>query len=53
MQEVKITEQRTLHISVHDDEHMVRIYLRLNVGEYFLKGIGPYAVPALLMSDLH
>jgi hypothetical protein len=49
-QKVKIAGQRTLSISVHDDEHRSEIFLRIKGADYSSELIGLYDVIARLMS---
>jgi len=49
-QKVKVAGQRTLYISVHDDEFPAEIFLRLKGGNCSSELIGLYDVIARLMS---
>jgi len=49
-QKVKIASQRTLYLSVHDDEQPVEIFLRLKGSDCSSELIGLYNVIARLMS---
>lgn len=49
-QKVKIAGQRTLYLSVHDDEHPAEIFLRLKGPDCSSELIGLYDVVARLMS---
>ena len=49
-QKVKIAGQRTLYISVHDDEQPTEIFLRLKGSDCSSELIGLYDVVARLMS---
>ena len=49
-QKVRIAGQRTLYISVHDDEHPAVIFLRLKGSDCSSELIGLYDVIACLMS---
>jgi hypothetical protein len=49
-QKVKIAGQRTLYISVHDDEHPAEVFLRLKGADCSSELIGLYDVIARLMS---
>ena len=49
-QKVKITGQRTLYLSVHDDPHPAEIFLRLKGSDCSSELIGLYDVVARLMS---
>jgi hypothetical protein len=49
-QKVKVADQRTLYISVHDDEHPTEIFLRLKGPDCSSELIGLYDVVARLMS---
>jgi hypothetical protein len=49
-QKVRIAGQRTLYISVHDDEHPAEIFLRLKGADCTSELIGLYDVIARLMS---
>ena len=49
-QKVKIAGQRTLYISVHDDEHSAESFLRLKGSDCSCELIGLYDVIARLMS---
>ncbi|HSQ49884.1 MAG TPA: hypothetical protein VLL94_01310 [Nitrospiraceae bacterium] len=49
-QKVRITGQRTLYISVHDDKHPAEIFLRLKGSDCSSELIGLYDVVARLMS---
>ena len=49
-QKVRIAGQRTLYLSVHDDEHPAEIFLRLKGSDCSSELIGLYDVIARLMS---
>ena len=49
-QKVKIAAQRTLYISVHDDEHPAEVFLRVKGADCSSELIGLYDVIARLMS---
>ena len=49
-QKVRIAGQRTLYLSVHDDEHPAKIFLRLKGSDCSSELIGLYDVIARLMS---
>jgi ribonucleoside-diphosphate reductase alpha chain len=49
-QKVKVAGQRTLYLSVHDDEHPAEIFLRLKGSDCSSELIGLYDVIARLMS---
>lgn len=49
-QKVRIAGQRTLYISVHDDDHPAEIFLRLKGSDCSSELIGLYDVIARLMS---
>ncbi len=49
-QKVRIAGQRTLYLSVHDDEHPAEIFLRLKGPDCSSELIGLYDVVARLMS---
>ena len=49
-QKVNIVGQRTLYLSVHDDEHPAEIFLRLKGSDCSSELIGLYDVIARLMS---
>jgi hypothetical protein len=49
-QKLKVAGQRTLYLSVHDDEHPAEIFLRLKGSDYSSELVGLYDVIARLMS---
>ena len=49
-QKVRISDQRTLYISVHDDDQPAEIFLRLKGSDFSSELIGLYDVVARLMS---
>jgi hypothetical protein len=49
-QKVRIADQRTLYISVHDDAQPAEVFLRLKGADYSSELIGLYDVIARLMS---
>ena len=49
-QKIKIAGQRTLYLSVHDDEHPAEIFLRMKGADCSSELIGLYDVIARLMS---
>src|SRR6195256_2000198 len=49
-QKVKVANQRTLYLSVHDDEHPAEIFLRLKGPDCSSELIGLYDVIARLLS---
>ena len=49
-QKVRIAGQRTLYLSVHDDEHPAEIFLRIKGSDCSSELVGLYDVLARLMS---